>query len=132
MAKSCDFVNMQRYSGGAGTKPEAYLAKGVIEGLGLAKLTYGIEIESPGNNAEENGTIDRIAKAPWTAVKDAHGKEKKVAGIWTWRLGSNWQFENLIQVWLYNLVHGTKLQVDGQVPTTEHMKAEWIKGGGVS
>ncbi|KIW73339.1 hypothetical protein PV04_01469 [Phialophora macrospora] len=122
MASSCDFVNMQRYSGGSGTLPESYLAKGAIEGLNPAKLTYGIEIETPNNNAQANETIDLIAKAPWTEV---HGK--KVAGIWTWRLGSNWEFENLMQVWLYNLVHGTKKEVGGKVPDSDQVKKEWKK-----
>jgi hypothetical protein len=130
MADSCDFVNMQRYSGGAGTLPEAYLAKGAIEGLDPAKLTYGIEIETPIRNAVANNTIDLIAKAPWTVVKDKNGNEKKVAGIWTWRLGSNWEFENLIQVWLYNLVHGTKKEVNGKVPDLDLVKQEWKKNGG--
>ena len=127
MADSCDFVNMQRYSGGAGTLPEAYLAKGAIEGLDPAKLTYGIEIETPRRNAVANNTIDLIAKAPWTVVKG-----KNVAGIWTWRLGSKWEFENLIQVWLYNLVHETKKEVNGKVPDLDLVKEEWKKNGGVS
>ena len=125
MAHSCTFINMQRYSGGAGTTPEDYLAKGAIEGLDPAKLTYGIEIESPGNNAAESNTIDLIAKAPWTKVKT-----KQVAGIWTWRLGSNWEFENLMQVWLYNLVHGTKKEVNGKVVDADLVKPEWTKNGG--
>jgi hypothetical protein len=127
MAHSCDFVNMQRYSGGKDTSPEAYLAKGAIEGLDPAKLTYGIEIETPSNNAAANNTIDLIAKAPWTVVKG-----KNVAGVWTWRLGSKWEFENLIQVWLYNLVHGTKKEVNGKVPDLDLVKEEWKKNGGAS
>jgi hypothetical protein len=127
MAHSCDFINMQRYSGGDSTLPEAYLAKGAIEGLDPAKLTYGIEIETPSANAPENDTIERIAKAPWTKVKGKH-----VAGIWTWRLGSKWEFENLMQVWLYNLVHGTKKEVNGKVPDVDWVKQEWAKAGGAS
>lgn len=130
MAHSCDFINMQRYSGGESTLPEDYLAN--IEGLDPAKLTYGIEIETPSRNAAANNTIDLIAKAPWTVVKDKKGNEKKVAGIWTWRLGSNWEFENLIQVWLYNLVHGTKKEVKGKVPDLGLVKQEWKKNGGAS
>ena len=127
MGHSCDFINMQRYSGGDSTLPEAYLAKGAIEGLDPAKLTYGIEIETPSANAPENDTIEKIAKAPLTKVKG-----KQVAGIWTWRLGSNWEFENLMQVWLYNLVHGTKKQVNGKVVDANLVKPEWKKNGGAS
>ena len=127
MADSCTFINMQRYSGGYKTLPEHYLAKGAIEGLDPGKLTYGIEIETPARNAKKNNTIDKIAKAPWTVVID-----KPVAGIWTWRLGNHWEFENLMQVWLYNLVHGTKKEVDGKVPGLDWVKQEWTKRGGAS
>lgn len=132
MADSCDFVHMQRYSGGKDTLPEDYLEDGAIPSLDPAKLTYGIETEGPNRNAYENNTIDKIKQAPYTVVKGRDGHEKKVAGIWTWRLGSNWEFENLMQVWLYNLVHKTELEVDGSVPTDDLMKQKWEKNGGAS
>ncbi|KAF2111249.1 hypothetical protein BDV96DRAFT_603360 [Lophiotrema nucula] len=137
MAKSCDFVNMQRYDGGKYTMPKDYLEQGAIEGLDPAKLVYGIQIETPSLNAVANDTIEKIAEAPWTKIEG-----KRVAGIWTWRLGSTpWESENLIQVWLYNLVHGKKadgtsdlsfvpLMHQGKVPDLNTVKQDWQKRGG--
>ena len=123
MAKSCDIINMQRYSGGKWTMPEAYLD--AIDGLVPGKLTYGIEIETLKANSDVNDTIEKLAKIPAMTVRGG-----KLRGLWTWRLGSNRVFENLMQVWLYNTVNGTKLEVNGKVPDATLVKAEWKKNGG--
>lgn len=94
MADSCDYVHMQRYSGGDGTSPDAYRA--AIEALDPTKLTLGIEIETPWRNAASNNTIGLIAKAAFTVAKG-----NPVAGIWTRRLGSDrakYKSESLVQV----------------------------------
>jgi hypothetical protein len=123
MAHSCDIINMQRYSGEQGQTAESYLA--AIEGLVPEKLTYGIEIETPSQNSSANDTIDKIAQIPSMKVNG-----KPLRGIWTWRLGSNWEFENLMQVWLYNMVHGTEKKVNSKVPDLQWVKDEWKKNNG--
>lgn len=134
MAKSCDFINAQRYSGGAGTVPEDYLH--AIPGLDAGQIAIGLETENPDFNAVTNNTIDQIEKVPWLEVEDKNGVKKKVGGVWTWRLGSKWEFQNLFQVWLYNVVHKTNLKVhwNGQdiVPHKDLVKHEWVHRKGSS
>jgi hypothetical protein len=100
MAQSCDYINMQNYSGGKGTTPDVYMR--AIRGLRLEQLVWGFTPEKPSANTTES----------WASVKTAAQEvaNGKWPGTYTWRLNSdNTAYENIFQVWLYNIVHGTTL-----------------------
>ncbi|KAH7123138.1 hypothetical protein EDB81DRAFT_766088 [Dactylonectria macrodidyma] len=101
MAKSCDYVNMQNYSGGEGTDPSVFLQ--AIPGLSEQRqLAWGFASETPGAN-----TTQTFAAVKAKAQEVTNGR---FAGTYNWRLNSgDYPFENDFQVWLYNFVHGASL-----------------------
>ncbi|KAH6957888.1 hypothetical protein BKA56DRAFT_197136 [Ilyonectria sp. MPI-CAGE-AT-0026] len=101
MAQSCDYVNMQNYSGGEGTDPSVFLQ--AIPGLSeQQQLSWGFASETPSAN-----TTQTFAAVKAKAQQIMNGR---FAGTYNWRLNStDYPFENDFQVWLYNFVHGASL-----------------------
>lgn len=118
VAQSVDYVNMQNYSGGKCTTPEAYKE---ATGLKLedSQLIWGLCSETPWTNTAEAFT-DMKAKAQAVA-------NGKIPGIYTWRLNSDtYAYENIFQVWLFNIVHGVSLP---DAKTEDVVERHWPFGG---
>ncbi|KAH7129591.1 hypothetical protein B0J13DRAFT_645583 [Dactylonectria estremocensis] len=101
IAQSCDYVNMQNYSGGEGLDPSVFLQ--AIPGLSEQRqLAWGFASETPNKNTAET-FIDVKARAQDVV-------NGRFPGTYNWRLNSgNYAFENVFQVWLFNFVHGASL-----------------------
>jgi hypothetical protein len=121
VAENLDYVKMQNYYSG-GRDPETYLEDLKAGGITAGKLVYGISTEWPEiNDTDVNRNIrGNLANA----VKLV--KEKKYAGIMTWRLNSdNLLYENAVQVWLYNQFNSPALKTDH--PDSEVLAAWYSK-----
>ncbi|KAI1862875.1 hypothetical protein JX265_008921 [Neoarthrinium moseri] len=100
VASSCDYVNMQNYSGGQTNPPSVYY--NVMPGLRKEQLAWGFASETPWTST--TGTFQEVKD------KAAEVARAEFAGAYTWRINSNnYMYENVFQVWLYNTVHGTTL-----------------------
>lgn len=128
-AGTLDFVNMQRYDGGSGTTGKEYLE--AIPGLKPSQLIYGIDAERPWVSVPRydatlpignGGTLDDVFQTADTESDGGYG------GMFIWRLNSNNDyFENMIQVTIYNRMHGGQLQ---KTPDLDMVKLGWITLGG--
>ncbi|KAF7534172.1 hypothetical protein G7054_g6457 [Neopestalotiopsis clavispora] len=100
IASSCDYINMQNYSGGRDTAPEEYIQ--AVHDLRPEQLVWGFTSEEPWRNTltnfpEAKQKVNEVLKGP-------------IPGIFTWRLNSNNHvYENIFQVWIYDVVHQTTL-----------------------
>ncbi|KAF5024859.1 hypothetical protein F66182_3098 [Fusarium sp. NRRL 66182] len=102
MAKSCDYINMQNYSGGAETFPQDY--HDAIHGLQQNQLVWGFCSEQPDHSTPDCQTFSGM-KTQAQKIKSGG-----FVGTYTWRVNSdNHVFENIYQVWLHNLIHGNTL-----------------------
>ncbi|KAF4965986.1 hypothetical protein FSARC_6262 [Fusarium sarcochroum] len=102
VAQSCDYINMQNYSGGQNTFPQDYLSK--APGLRKEQFVWGFCSEVPRQNTEECKQFTGVQTKAQAVASGAFG------GTYTWRVNSdNHAYENIFQVWLHNLVHGTVL-----------------------
>ena len=81
VADSVDYVNMQRYSGGAGTT--AADDKKKIPKLADSQLIWGLCSEEPYRNAPETEKFAGVQKTVQNVVE---GREP---GIWTWKVNSD-------------------------------------------
>ena len=63
-----------------------------------------------------------VASSNNGAVENVTAEIPGPAGIWTWRLGNEW--ENDFQVWLYNHVHQAHLS---GAKSDEEIKTQWEK-----
>ncbi|KAF5004116.1 hypothetical protein FDECE_9375 [Fusarium decemcellulare] len=100
VAQSCDYLNMQNYSGGVNTSPEDYLK--AVQGLKKEQLVWGFTSEEPWRNT--------LKPFPDVKAKAQEVVGGHLVGVYTWRLNSdNYVYESIFQVWLYNLVHGASL-----------------------
>ena len=117
VAQTVDYINMQNYDGGRDTTPDQY--KEVIKGLQDNQFIWGLTSEIPWLNTAQAFT-DVKAKAQAVA-------SGKIPGIWTWRLNSdNFAYENIFQVWLFNIVHGVHLP---DAKTEDVVERHWQFGG---
>ncbi|KAK1958583.1 hypothetical protein LY78DRAFT_663392 [Colletotrichum sublineola] len=97
---SCDYVNMQNYSGGVYTFAENYL--NAVHGLRKEQLVWGFASEQPWRNS-----LTSFSQAREKVLEVVNGQ---TVGVYTWRINSdNYVYENIFQVWMYNLVHGVTL-----------------------
>ena len=117
VAQSVDYINMQNYSGGINTAPDAY--KRAIPGLKDSQLIWGLCSEEPWKNTVQAFT-DMKAKAQAVA-------SGQISGIYTWRVNSsNCVYENIFQVWLFNIVHRASLP---DAKTEDVVMRHWPFGG---
>ena len=123
VADSVNYVNMQRYSGGAGTTAASY--KGKVPKLADSQLIWGLCSEEPYRNAPETKDFDGMKKKVQDVVA---GHEP---GIWTWKVNSdNFLWANDFQVWLYNQVHPKTSKTPLPNSKSEDMVARYYEGGG--
>ncbi|KAF4413905.1 hypothetical protein FACUT_14201 [Fusarium acutatum] len=102
VAQSCDYINMQNYSGGDNTFPEDYLD--AVPGLEKQQLTWGFCSETPGASTQSLKQFPGVIDKAQAIAAGEYG------GTYTWRVNSdNYDYENIFQVWLYDVVHGTTL-----------------------
>lgn len=119
IAQSCDYINMQNYSGGYDTFPDKYLRD--IPGLKQEQLAWGFNSEEPDRNTP---ICKQFLGMKSKAQEVANGH---FVGTYTWRINSdNHDYENIYQVWLYNLVHGTTL-IDSKDESI--VQKYWATGG---
>ena len=123
IASSCNYVNMQRYDGGANRTREDYKAK--ISGLSNAQFVWGLSTEMPWLNAGNDIGTNSIEGVQSLVEKVNNGQEP---GIWTWKVNSDNMFwANEMQVWLYNQVHKT---ANRSYVTSETVIKQFYKEGG--
>ena len=125
VANSVNYVNMQRYSGGAGTTAAAYKEK-VGTKLADSQLIWGLCSEEPYRNAPETKDFAGLKKKVQEVVE---GHEP---GIWTWKVNSdNFLWANDFQVWLYNHIHPKTSKILLPNSKSEDVVARYYKGGGL-
>ena len=123
VADSVNYVNMQRYSGGAGTTAADYKEK--VPKLADWQLIWGLCSEEPYRNAPETKEFAGVKKKVQEVVE---GHEP---GIWTWKVNSdNFLWANDFQVWLYNHVHSKTSRTPLPNSKSEDVVARYYKGGG--
>ncbi|KAM0542740.1 hypothetical protein ACHAPJ_012673 [Fusarium lateritium] len=102
VAQSCDYINMQNYSGGMKTFPRDYLS--TVPGLKSDQFVWGFCSEMPSQNMRDCKEFHGVLTKAQAVATGEFG------GTYTWRVNSdNHGYENIFQVWLHNLVHGTTL-----------------------
>jgi hypothetical protein len=120
VAQSCDYINMQNYDGGKGMDPDEFLR--AVPGLKREQLAWGFSSEQPWlNTAQSFAEVEAKVRE---VINNSY------VGVWTWRINSNNNaYENMFQVWLYNLVHGASLP---NAKAEEIVARYWPDGGRTS
>ncbi|KAG8526587.1 uncharacterized protein KY384_008788 [Bacidia gigantensis] len=121
VAQSVDYIIMQNYDGGRFTLPLNYTQ--AIPRLTYSKLNWGFSSETPNKNATFPFPLVKqlILDAAFEATSESRG-------IWTWRINTpdTYPYENIFQVWLYNIAHKTNLPT---TKTEDIVAKYWPTGG---